>query len=64
MFLTLHVTWRFVLFAVSRVRVLLGSHTYGEHSFFFAESATLMKSTKTQTTLLPCFPLPHQITGL
>jgi hypothetical protein len=33
--LDIRVTWRFVLFAVPRVRVLLGSHTYGAKSVPF-----------------------------
>lgn len=75
-------TWRFVLFAVARVRVLLGSLTYGAKSilfcvlmcaqlfaqenahiiFFFAESVTLMKIHKTQTTLLVRYSSPDNRT--
>lgn len=81
--LDIRVTWRFVLFAVARVRVLLGSHTYGAKSVsfcvlmcaqllqrtsmlfsFFAESATLMKSTKPKPRSF-LFPIPpYQLTGL
>jgi len=57
--LDIRVTWRFVLFAVPRVRVLLGSHTYEEHPcyFFFRRVRDSDENSQNPTTLFPYFLL-------